>query len=414
MSPSGVITTVAGNGTSGYSGDGGPATSAQINRPSGVAVDGQGDIFIADGANNRVRKVSPGGIITTVAGSGAFGFSGDGGPATGARFWYPQGVAVDVQGSLFITDSGNRRIRKVSPEGIITTIAGNGTCCYSGDGGPATSAQIDQLQGVVVDAQGIVYIADSYNNAIRRLQPTNQAALLSAVVDAASQTAGPISPGKIVVLYGAGLGPTTLMQNQPVNGVYGNQFAGTTVFFNGLAAPILYTSATQVAAVVPYGLTGTNAQVMVSYQGATSPLLTLPIAVSAPGLFTLNQTGAGQAAAVNVATGAINSPANPVKISGYISLFATGEGQTSPAAMDGKIASGSQMPAPAQKVSVTVGGTPAVVQYAGAAPNQVVGFMQVNVQIPAGVQPGGYVPVVLQVGNASTTAGAVWIAVAPN
>jgi uncharacterized protein (TIGR03437 family) len=186
------------------------------------------------------------------------------------------------------------------------------------------------------------------------------------------------------------------------------------VLFNGIAGAILYTSGTQVAAIVPYGITDTNAQVMVSYQGTSSPSLTLPVAAAAPAFFTLNQTGAGQAAAVNAADGSVNTAAHPVKIGGYISLFATGEGQTSPTSRDGQMASSGALPQPAQKVSVTVEGNPALVQYAGAAPNQVAGLMQVNVQIPAGVQPGGYVPVVLRVGSASTTAGAIWIAVAAN
>jgi uncharacterized protein (TIGR03437 family) len=154
--------------------------------------------------------------------------------------------------------------------------------------------------------------------------------------------------------------------------------------------------------------------VTVSYQGQSSTAFTVPFAAAAPGLFSLNQTGAGQAAAINIADGTVNTAANPVKIGGYISLFATGEGQTTPAGVDGKVASGSVLPAPTLKVSVMVGGIPATVQYAGAAPGDVAGVMQVNVQIPAGVQPGGYVPVLLQVGSATTTTGAAWIAVAGN
>ena len=143
----------------GISGDGGQATSAQLNNPVGVAVDAQGSLYIADYANNRVRKVS-GGIITTVAGTGTAGYSGDGGQATSAQLNFPVGVAVDAQGSLYIADSGNYRVRKVSG-GIITTVAGTGTAGYSGDGGQATSAQLNVPFGVAVDAQGNLYIADS-------------------------------------------------------------------------------------------------------------------------------------------------------------------------------------------------------------------------------------------------------------
>ena len=255
---------------------------------------------------------------------------------------------------------------------------------------------------------------DLGNNTVRVLKPSSSSVILSAVVDAASQSAGPVSPGKIVVLYGGGLGPATLVQNQPENGVYTSQLAGTSVYFNGIAAPILYTSSTQVAAVVPYEITGPGVQVTVTYRGETSPPFTVLLTAAAPGLFTLNQTGAGQAAALNAIDGSINTAVNPVKRGDFISLYATGEGPTTPAGADGKIASGPPLPQPNLKVSATIGGLPAVVQYAGAAPNQVAGLMQVNVQVPSGVEPGGYVPVVLQIGSAATVAGAVWIAVAEN
>jgi uncharacterized protein (TIGR03437 family) len=137
------------------------------------------------------------------------------------------------------------------------------------------------------------------------------------------------------------------------------------------------------------------------------------VAATAPSVFTLNQAGWGQAAAINAADGTVNTPANPVKVGGYISLYATGEGQTIASGVDGKL--GSSTPTrPARAVTATVGGIPAAVQYAGSVSGQIAGLMQVNVQIPDGVQPGGYVPVVLQVGDAFTTPGAVWIAVSGN
>jgi uncharacterized protein (TIGR03437 family) len=215
-----------------------------------------------------------------------------------------------------------------------------------------------------------------------------------------------------VVVYGAGLGPSQLIQNRSSNGPFGTELAGTVVSFNGIAAPILYASATQVAAIVPYAISGTTAQVTIAYQGETSTAFTIPVAPSAPGIFTSNQTGAGQAAAVNTVDGTLNTAVNPVKIGGYISLYATGEGQTAPAGVDGKL--GSTPTRPVLPVSVTVDGIPATVLYAGGAPGQVAGLMQLNVQIPNGVQTGGYVPVVLQVGDASTTPGAVWVAVSGN
>jgi len=167
----GIVTTVAGNGAYGYSGDGGPATSAQLNFPPGVAADSGGNLYIADYDNARIRKVAAAtGIITTVAGNGTAGYSGDGGPATSAQLNGPFGAAVDAAGNLYIDDEGNGRIRKVAAtSGIITTVAGNGTAGYSGDGGPATSAQLDRPSGAAVDAAGNLYIADEGNNRIRKV-----------------------------------------------------------------------------------------------------------------------------------------------------------------------------------------------------------------------------------------------------
>ncbi|MGD0500985.1 MAG: putative Ig domain-containing protein, partial [Bryobacteraceae bacterium] len=169
VSPSGIITTVAGSGPCGSSGDGGPATSATLGSPQGVAVDGSGNLYIADTNNNRIRKVSVGGIITTVAGNGSYGYSGDGGPAISAKLYYPTGVAVDGSGNIYIADLENSAIRKVSPSGLITTVAGNGSFGYSGDGGPATSAQLWGVQGVAVDGSGNIYIAESANRRIRKV-----------------------------------------------------------------------------------------------------------------------------------------------------------------------------------------------------------------------------------------------------
>jgi len=161
----GNITTVAGSGVQGYAGDGGPAISAQLSWPSGLALDAQGNLYIGDAGNNVVRKVSNG-IITTVAGNGTYGYTGDGGAATSAEMNYPTGVAVDSSGALYIADSDNNVVRKVV-NGIITTAVGTGTEGYIGDGGAATSAELAYPQGLAVDAQGNLYISDSLNYAVR-------------------------------------------------------------------------------------------------------------------------------------------------------------------------------------------------------------------------------------------------------
>ena len=163
----GVITTVAGDGNFGYNGDGMPATDAWLNGPNGLTVDSAGDIFIADTGNGRIRKVS-GGSIATVAGNGGFGYNGDNIAATSAEFTSPSGVAVDSAGNLYIADLGNHRVRKVSA-GMITTVAGTGTPGYNGGSIPAASAELDGPWGVAVDASGNLYIADTDNNRIRKV-----------------------------------------------------------------------------------------------------------------------------------------------------------------------------------------------------------------------------------------------------
>jgi sugar lactone lactonase YvrE len=168
VNTNGIISTVAGNGASGYFGDGYAATNAELKGPQAVAVDAMGNLFIADTQNSRIRKVDTNGIITSVAGKGYLLYYGDGGAATNAGF-APFGVAVDALGEFFIADQNNNRIRKVDTNGIITTIAGKGTIGYSGDGGNATNAALNHPASVFVDATGNLLIADSSNDAIRKV-----------------------------------------------------------------------------------------------------------------------------------------------------------------------------------------------------------------------------------------------------
>jgi hypothetical protein len=170
----GNIATVAGNGTAGFSGDGWFATAAQLHSPDAVFVDGSGNLYIADNANNRVRRVAAATLfITTVAGNGMGGYSGDGGPATAAQLSAPRGVVTDATGNMYIGDSGNNRVRRVDAvTGIITTAAGNGTAGYSGDGGPATAAQLNSPRDVVLDASGNnLYVGDEGNSSARKVSP---------------------------------------------------------------------------------------------------------------------------------------------------------------------------------------------------------------------------------------------------
>ncbi len=446
LASSGGVTTVAGNGTAGYGGDGGPATSAEINTPSAVAVDSAGNLYIADFSNNRIRKVSASGTISTIAGSGFSGYSGDGGLATNAQINQAQGVAVDGAGNVYIADTGNNAIRLVTPAGIIQTltlivnpvaivvdslgtlyvtdgsslvykvypfstpivvaIGGNGSSGYKGDGGLGTSGQLNGPTGIAVDANGNVYVADTFNNAVRELQFAGSGVALSALVSAASGLPGVISPGEMLVLYGSGLGPPALTQAQPANGVYGDTLAGTAVFFNGVPAPLYYTSATQVAAVAPYELNGSQATVLVQYQGQTSSAFTASVAAVSPAIFTLNGTGTGQAVALNSKDNSVNGPSHPASAGTYVSLYLTGAGQTAPAGTDGVVSglNGATLPSPLAGVSVSIGGKVTTTNYVGAAPFTIAGVMQINALVPAGLAAGN-VPISVTVGGVSTQPG---------
>jgi uncharacterized protein (TIGR03437 family) len=391
VSAAGTVTTVAGTGVQGFAGDGQPATSAQLNGPRGVAVDSAGNVYIADTGNNAVRMVSTDGRISTIA----------------SQIVNPRGIAVDSTGGVYVTD-GAIRIRKLYATGPNTMIAGAATPGYSGDGGLAVNAQLNGPSGLAVDSSGRVYIADSNNDAIRVLLPAG-GMQLAAATNGASNQIGAVAPGEVIVLYGSGLGPGNLVQAQlGSNGLLPTTLAGTTVLVNGTAAPILYTSANQVSAIVPFELTGLTAQIFVLYQGQTVAPVIADVTATAPGIFTMNGSGTGQAIAVNVADGSLNGPSHPAKPGDYVTIYATGAGQTNPASRTGAPAI-EPLPAPRASVSGNIGGKDATVQYAGAALGLVNGVIQVNLQVPAGV-PSGEVPVQVQVGGPISQSGVtIWI-----
>lgn len=194
--PTGVITTVAGNGTQGSTGDDGPATDAELNFPDGVAIDSNGNLYIGDAQNNRIREVAiASGTITTVAGNGVPGYSGDGELATNAELNFPSRPFIDATGNIYIADYQNNRVRKVSTTGIITTIAGTGVAGYAGDGGSAASAELNGPLSVAVDSAGIIYIADVHNERIRAVNPTSNPVTVLGTT---------IQPGQIQTVVGNG------------------------------------------------------------------------------------------------------------------------------------------------------------------------------------------------------------------
>ncbi len=405
----GIITTVAGNGVAGFSGDGGLAISAQLSTPLGMSVDAAGVLYIADADNHRIRRVGADGINSTVAGNGTGGFSGDGGAALTARLNFPSDVAVDGAGNLFIADASNNRVRQVANLSI-TTIAGTGSDSFSGDGGPGTSAAVNFPYRVALGSPGSLLISDARNHRLRRLTgtttplPTPSPILPanSSVNGASFQSGLAVAPGAIIAIFGTNLaGATTGASSVPLPTTLGD----TSVLINGVAAPLFFVSAGQINAQAPFTLLPGSATVQVRRGGNLSATQTVNVAAGSPGIFTINQQGSGQGA-ILTADGRLADGSAAVAAGEVVQVFMTGLGATQPAVGSGLRAPAAEPLArvPGGEIAVTVGGVDATVEFAGLAPN-FVGLYQVNVRIPAGVAAGGAVSLVLtQRGIPSNTA----------
>jgi uncharacterized protein (TIGR03437 family) len=436
----GNISTVAGTGTFGFSGDNGPATSAQLSSPFGVAVDNSGNLIIADSSNGRVRKVDASGTITTIAGSG-YGFvTGDGGPATGTKF-FPIAVAVDRAGNLYISDFNNHALRKVT-NGIITSLysTGGSTVCspvfptaigsitgiafdaagdiftselpgcshkidtsgkitiYAGggfvtsgvgDGGPATSALLNNPGDVAVDPAGNVYIADNNDSRVRRIAapPLNPPAITS--VTNAFGGGATIAPNMWVAIKGTNLslpGDSRIWASADfVNNQLPTQIDGVSATVNGKPAYIYYVSSTQLNILTPPDALSGSVQVQTSLNGAASNTVTVPSASLAPSLFVfdgvhvvgthLNGTDLGPTTLYPGLT-------TPAKANETVILYGNGFGPTSVAVVSGSETQSGNLPA---FPVVTIGGSPAVVGFAGLISP---GLYQFNVTVPASVTSG--------------------------
>jgi uncharacterized protein (TIGR03437 family) len=409
----GNIATFAGNGSASYYGDGGQALNAEINLPRGLAIDSSGDIFIADTGNNRIREVTTDGIIRTVAGNGGQGFSGDGGKAISAELFGPTGVAVDSQGDIFIADRFNGRIREVTPDGIIRTIAGNGSIGYSGDGGPATDAAFDFPTGVAVDSSGNVYVADNENNVIRELTPMAVTPSITGVISASAFGAlTAIAPGSWIEIYGTNLaGGTRGWTSDDFNGLTApTDLSGTSATIGGVPAFVSYISSGQVNVQVPSGVTAGSQQVIVTNGGVPSQPFPITVSALAPGVLapaSFNVGGKQYVAALFsdgttyvAPTGAIASvtsrPAHPGET---ITIYGVGFGPVTPDMPAGQIAQGqTQLTNP---MTVTFGSMPAILSYWGLAPGSV-GLYQFNVVVP-NVPTSDAVPVTFTLNNGAGT-----------
>jgi uncharacterized protein (TIGR03437 family) len=363
LSPSGVISTYAGRkGVSAFGGDGQAAVNASLNTPRGLAVDKNGNLYIADTLNHRIRRVDANGIITTFAGSGgpAGGFAGDGGAATSALLNRPEGVAVDSDGTVYITDTQNSRVRRVSPNGVITTIAGSGArCpgdpCYSGDNGPAVSAQLSLTSASATPGNdGAIYIGDTGNNRVRKVllnaTPTQvPPPSITQGVASASTFEDKISVGSWATVFGENLAPVappgrTWRNDEIVNGTLPTSLDGVSVTIDGRAAYVYFIGPKQINFLVPDGVRTGSVPVQVRTPSGTATG-TANVRVFAPSFFRI---GASQlsstyyAAAVHQDGTLVGSPtstpgARPARPGEAISVFGTGFGPTVPSRAVGQV-----------------------------------------------------------------------------
>lgn len=434
----GNISTIAGTNTGGYTGDGGAATSAELDSPTDVAVDSSGNVFIADSGNHVIREVSGGGIntiagnvpnyfihdpesvvldssgdlyisepngykiteysngvLTLIGGNGVIGFTGDNGPAVDASFDEPTGIALDSNGFLYVCDTDNNRIRKIAPDGTVTTIAGAGVPGFSGDGGAASNALLSFPRGIVVDSAFNVYVSDTGNNVVRKLQPSTPAIAAGGVVNAAS-FAAQLSPGGLASVFGsnfAGAGGSAASLPLPP------RVGGASVLVNGVAAPVLYAGPSQINFQIPWETKPGSATVTVNSGGMVTNQVNVTIQPAAPGLFV-----SGSHAIVQNSDFSLNSSSNPAKAGTFIMAYLTGAGAVSPQPADGAAAgAGSNV---TSSYSATIGGVAVkTIQFAGLAPG-FVGLWQFNIEVPSGVTAGD-LPLVITVNGQNSNAGNV-------
>ena len=361
---SGTIATVAGTGVPGQSADGALATAAQLAFPYGVAVDAAGNLFIADSNNYRICKVDTRGKISTVAGGGS-SYPGDGGAATSARFLFPYDVGVDGAGNLYIADGPDDRIRAVSTAGIISTVAGNGTVDYSGDGGPAVSAAFANPAGVTVDPSGVIYIADADNNAIRALTPVGTRAVLTIQ----STHSGILAPGQTAATFGLSVA------NAAAAGATSGAVTVTDTVPAGLTLVSMAGSGWNCAAsactrsdVLAGGASYPAITVTVNVSSAAYSQVTNQAAVSGGGAFASAATSlaivAGAAGAPQIA-GVSNNASGQLAIASntWVSIYGSNFAPAGFSGDWGQAIANAVLPSTLNGVSVTVGGNPAYVEY---------------------------------------------------
>jgi uncharacterized protein (TIGR03437 family) len=399
----GIITRVAGNGVTGYAGDNGPALQASLNFPLGITVDVSGNVYVADAGNNAVRKIVNGRIVP-VAGNGAAGFSGDGGQAVSATLNLPSDVASDVSGNLYIADAGNNRVRRIDSGGNITTIAGTGANTYSGDGGVATAATLNHPWGLAADANGTLYIADDLNNCIRVIAAANLGPPVlgpNSAVNAASFAPGaPVAPGSYVAVFGSNFSSATISaQSVPLPTTLGN----TSVTVNGVQVPLYFVSPTQINIQMPFNVAN-GAQTIQVNRGATASAQQLVgVQTYSPAIF-MYGASTTQGIVLHSADFSLVTPSSPAKPGEYIVVYADALGPLTVPQQAGQAAPSAQpLALTATNPTVTLGSSVMSLSYSGLAPT-LVGIYQINFQIPTSMQAGNYTMTINSNGVLSNTA----------
>jgi len=458
----GVITTVAGKGSlgqTGFSGDGGAATAAELNSPYGIALDSAGNLYIADTGNGRIRKVDTAGVITTVVGRGNGFTLGDGGPALNAQLANPSDVAVDSAGNIYIADVGNHAIRKVDTSGTIrsilhggfgtcpstsvaaaaadignavglavdssgnlfiadqsadclhkldtsgkvTTVAGGGTN-LNPEGVPATSAALGAVEAVAIDAAGNVYLVDNNAAKVRKVAATAAAPpVVAAAINGASFASTQVlTSGCLASLFGSALAASGVSASTiPLPFSLG----GVSLTVQGIPAPLAYVSPQQINFQVPWTVQFGQADIIVTVNGTPSARFSATLGGVSPGVFS-TQFGGGPAIAINAdgslaaASGSVPGfPTRPAKVGDTVIILATGLGLVTPAIASGT-ASSDTLRRTILTPTVLIGGTSAPVTFSGLSP-QFVGVNQLNVVVPN--IPAGVVPLQIDLAGTRTT-----------